>query len=164
MALHNSGIGVWRHDNSPWRARCHVSIRQSPSLCNAILNTCPCLLPIQYHLIIWTNDDVLSIRCKGTIFSEIMMESATFSFKKMNWNMSSAKWQPLFLGLKVLSPVTITQLKMGHPPMTQIIENGANSVTRRSNFKLVQNTRNTVYVKEYEFPHMCLLLFYDVAL
>ena len=46
MALHNSGIGVWRHDNSPWRARCHVSIRQSPSLCNAILNTCPCLLAI----------------------------------------------------------------------------------------------------------------------
>ena len=28
------------------RARCHVSIRQSPSLCNAILNTCPCLLAI----------------------------------------------------------------------------------------------------------------------
>ena len=47
MALHNSGIGVWRHDNSPWRAGCHVSIRQSPSLCNAILNTCPCLLAIK---------------------------------------------------------------------------------------------------------------------
>ena len=28
------------------RARCHVSIRQSPSLCNGILNTCPCLLAI----------------------------------------------------------------------------------------------------------------------
>ena len=28
------------------RARCHVSIRQSPALCNAILNTCPCLLAI----------------------------------------------------------------------------------------------------------------------
>ena len=47
MALHNSGIGVWRHDNSPWR--CHVSIRQCPSLCNAILNTCPCLLAIRYR-------------------------------------------------------------------------------------------------------------------
>ena len=49
MALHNSVIGVWRHDNSPWRARCHVSIRQSPSLCNAILNTCPCLLAILFN-------------------------------------------------------------------------------------------------------------------
>ena len=30
-------------------ARCHVSIRQTPSLCNAILNTCPCLLAICSH-------------------------------------------------------------------------------------------------------------------
>ena len=47
MALHNSGIGVWRQ--LALRARCHVSIRQSPSLCNAILNTCPCLLAIWFH-------------------------------------------------------------------------------------------------------------------
>ena len=32
--------------NGALRARCHVSIRQSLSLCNAILNTCPCLLAI----------------------------------------------------------------------------------------------------------------------
>ena len=41
-------LGDWRMET--WqlalRARCHVSIRQSPSLCNAILNTCPCLLAI----------------------------------------------------------------------------------------------------------------------
>ena len=40
-------LGDWRMET--WqlalRARCHVSIRQSPS-CNAILNTCPCLLAI----------------------------------------------------------------------------------------------------------------------
>ena len=45
-------LGDWRMET--WqlalRARCHVSIRQSPSLCNAILNTCPCLLAIK---IIW---------------------------------------------------------------------------------------------------------------
>ena len=29
---------------------CHVSIRQSSSLCNAILNTCPCLLAIQIYV------------------------------------------------------------------------------------------------------------------
>ena len=43
-------LGDWRMET--WqlalRARCHVSIRQSPSLCNAILNTCPCLLAIKY--------------------------------------------------------------------------------------------------------------------
>ena len=41
-------LGDWRMET--WqlavRAHCHVSIRQSPSLCNAILNTCPCLLAI----------------------------------------------------------------------------------------------------------------------
>ena len=41
-------LGDWRMET--WqlalRARCHVSIRQSPSLCNAILSTSPCLLAI----------------------------------------------------------------------------------------------------------------------
>ena len=45
-------LGDWRMET--WqlalRARCHVSIRQSPSLCNAILNTCPCLLAIRLHV------------------------------------------------------------------------------------------------------------------
>ena len=41
-------LGDWRMETwqLPLRACCHVSIRQSPSLCNAILNTCPCLLAI----------------------------------------------------------------------------------------------------------------------
>ena len=46
-------LGDWRMET--WqlalRARCHVSIRQSPSLCNAILNTCPCLFAIQFWII-----------------------------------------------------------------------------------------------------------------
>ena len=48
-------LGGWRMET--WqlalRARCHVSIRQSPSLCNAILNTCPCLLVIWIHRNYW---------------------------------------------------------------------------------------------------------------
>ena len=56
LAYVQSGIaqlGDWRMET--WqlalRARCHVSIRQSPSLCNAILNTCPCLLAIKINWI-----------------------------------------------------------------------------------------------------------------
>ena len=49
-------LGDWRMET--WqlalRARCHVSIRQSPSLCNAILNTCPCLLAIGSHRHVFT--------------------------------------------------------------------------------------------------------------
>ena len=45
-------LGDWRMET--WqlalRAYCHVSICQSPSLCNAILNTCPCLLAIIFNL------------------------------------------------------------------------------------------------------------------
>ena len=49
-------LGDWRMET--WqlalRARCHVSIRQSPSLCNAILNTCPCLLAINPNVYMHT--------------------------------------------------------------------------------------------------------------
>ena len=88
----------------------------------------------------------------------------------MAWRRPGAKplSEPMMVTLLMHICVTQPQWVNSSPPSaaytTQIIENGANSVTRRSNFKLVQNTRNTVYVQEYEFPHMCLLLFYDVAL
>ena len=62
-------LGDWRMET--WqlalRARCHVSIRQSPSLCNAILNTCPCLLAILYitHLLprgyFYTKNDMIVV-------------------------------------------------------------------------------------------------------
>ena len=41
-------LGDWCMESwqLPLRALCHVSLHQSPLLCNAILNTCPCLLAI----------------------------------------------------------------------------------------------------------------------
>ena len=50
--------------------------------------------------IIWTNDGILLIGPLGTKFSEILIESYTFSFKKMHLKMSSGKWRLLRLGLK----------------------------------------------------------------
>ena len=41
--------------------------------------------------IISTNVGILSVGHLGTNFSETLMEIQTFSFKKMHWNMSSAK-------------------------------------------------------------------------
>ena len=46
--------------------------------------------------IIWTNAGILLIGPWGTIFSEILIEILTFSFKKMRLKMSSAKWRPFF--------------------------------------------------------------------
>ena len=61
------------------------------------------LSPGQRQAIIWTNAIILLIRTLGTNFSEILSEIQTFSFKKTNLKISSGKWRPFCLGLKVLT-------------------------------------------------------------
>ena len=58
--------------------------------------------PGRRQAIIWTNAGILLIGPMGTNFSEILIETYTFSFKKMHLTMSSVKWRPLCLGLNVL--------------------------------------------------------------
>ena len=70
------------------------------------------LSPGRHQAIIWNNDGILSIWLFGTKFSEILIKFLTFSFKQLHLKMSSAKWQPLCLGLNVLN----SQL----PPRCQI--------------------------------------------
>ena len=53
--------------------------------------------------IIWTNAGILLIRPLGTNFIEILIRVQTFSFKKMELKMSSAKWHPFCLGLNGLT-------------------------------------------------------------
>ena len=60
------------------------------------------LSPGRRQAIIWTNAGLLLIGPLGTNFSEILIEIQTFSFKKMDLKMSSAKWRPFCLGLNVL--------------------------------------------------------------
>ena len=55
------------------------------------------LLPGRRQSIIWTNAALLSIEPLGTIFSEILIEIHTFSFKRMHLKMSSGKWRPFCL-------------------------------------------------------------------
>ena len=45
------------------------------------------------QVIIWTNAGILLIRTLGTYVSEPLSEIHTFSFKKMHFKMSSAKWR-----------------------------------------------------------------------
>ena len=59
------------------------------------------LLPRRHQAIIWTNAGILLIEPLGTIFSQILVETHTFSFKKMHLKMSSGKCQPFCLGLIV---------------------------------------------------------------
>ena len=63
------------------------------------------LSPGRRQAIIWTNAGPLE-----TNFSEIFIGIQTFSFGKMHFKMSSAKWRPFCLGLNVLSQVKSLQL------------------------------------------------------
>ena len=49
--------------------------------------------------IIWTNAGILLIGPLGANFSEILIEILTFSFKKIQFKVSSGKWRPFCLGL-----------------------------------------------------------------
>ena len=61
------------------------------------------LLPGSCKGIIWTNAGILLIGPWGTNFSEILIGIHTFSFKKIYFKLSSAKWRPFCLGLNVLT-------------------------------------------------------------
>ena len=63
------------------------------------------LSPNRRQAIIWTNAGILLIGPLGTNFGEIWIEIQIFSFRKMHWKMSSAKWRPFCLGLNVLNSV-----------------------------------------------------------
>ena len=52
-----------------------------------------------------TNAGIFLIGASGTNFSEILIETRIFSFKKMGLKASSAKWRPFCLGLNVLMDV-----------------------------------------------------------
>ena len=61
------------------------------------------LSPGRRQAIIWTNVGILLIGPLGANFSEILIEILTFSFKKMRFKVSSAKWRPFCLGLNGLN-------------------------------------------------------------
>ena len=70
------------------------------------------LSPGRRQAIIWNNDGILLIRTLGTNFSEILSEIHSFSFKKMHFKMSSAKWRLFCLGLNELNTHEETFLMM----------------------------------------------------
>ena len=60
------------------------------------------LSPGRRQAIIWTNDGILLIGPLGTNSNAISIGIQTFSFKKMPFKVSSAKWRPFCLSLNVL--------------------------------------------------------------
>ena len=80
-----------------WGRVTHISVSKQ-----TIIGSDNGLSPGRRQAIIWTNAGILFIGTLGTNFSEILIEIRIFSFKKMGLKMSSAKWRPFCLGLKVL--------------------------------------------------------------
>ena len=73
------------------------------------------LSPGRRQAIIWTNDWILSIGTLGTNFNDILIGIQTFSFQKMEFEKSSAKWRPFCLGLNVLNIIDDYELSTARP-------------------------------------------------
>ena len=76
------------------------------------------LSPGRRQAIIWTNAGIMLMGPLGTNFSEILIATETFSFKKMHLKISSAKWRPCCLGLNVLMyfvSQAVTQIHRAEP-------------------------------------------------
>ena len=87
------------------------------NMCVSNLNTIGSdngLSPDRRQAIIWSNAGILLTGPLGTNLSEISIETLTFSFKKRHLKVSSAKWQPLCLGLNVLNATSPVSLMQGH--------------------------------------------------
>ena len=110
---HPQGWAVWCnaycifHQDSHYIAdSTHASLRWLIHICvskSTIIVPDNGLSPGRRQAIIWTNAEIWLVRTLGTNFSEILSEIHIFSFKNMHLKMSSAKWQPFYLGLNVLS-------------------------------------------------------------
>ena len=85
------------HSLTHWGRATHICVGKL-----TIIGSDNGLLPGRRQAIIWTIAGKLLIRPLGTNFNEILIGIQTFSFKKMHWKMSSAKWRPFCLGLNVL--------------------------------------------------------------
>ena len=119
------------------------------------------LSPKRHQAIIWTNAGILSIGPLGTAnFSEISIGIKRFSFKKMHFKMSSAKWRPFCLGLNELIrfPSVFKQLEM-----SQIAANGDDEIileiSRSSFTDLTDLLAKFYYVLignwSYHYPSNC---------
>ena len=100
-ASHRSPKSSHHYDNfgllTHWGRVMHICVSKLTIICSD-----NGLSPGRRQAIIWTNAGMLLIEPLGINFSEILIEIKTFSFKKMNLKMSSAKWRPFCLGLNVL--------------------------------------------------------------
>ena len=106
--------------------------------------------------IIWTNAGILLIGPLGTKFSDILIAIHTFSFKKMHFKLSSAKWQPFRLGLDMLNRPQITR---SHPHVyNSIIEYVSTKARDTLATRAPYQVRSTLYVSLYIYIYIYICI------
>ena len=100
-----------------WGRVTHICVSQQ-----TIIGSDNGLSPGRRQAIIWTNAGILLIGPLGTNFNKILIGVQTFSFRKMELKMSSAKWRPFYIGLNVLCSIISSGLvAMDTEPLGPII-------------------------------------------
>ena len=84
---------------SHWARATHICVSKLPTI-----GSDNGLSPGQRQAIIWTNAGILLIGPLWISFSDFFIEIATFSFKKIRFKVSSAKYRPCRRGLNLLTP------------------------------------------------------------
>ena len=93
-----------------WGRMTHICV------CNwTIIGSDNSLSPGRRQAVIWTIARILLIRPLGTNLIDILIEIHTLPFKKMHWEMSSAKWRPICFGLDVLIPWLVKHRPIASP-------------------------------------------------
>ena len=92
-----------RHVGKGWDGLTHWGRVTHICVCKiTIIDSDNGLAPGRHQAIIQINAGILLIGPLGTNFTEILIRIQTFSLKKMRLKMSSAKWRPFCLGVKVI--------------------------------------------------------------
>ena len=94
--------GIWS-ESLVWVIMGQRGVSQNAGILVVLVGSDNGLSPGWRTTIIWTNNGILLIGPLGTNFHEILIEIYTFSLKKMDLKMSSAKQCPFCQGLNVLN-------------------------------------------------------------
>ena len=101
----------------------------------------------RWQAIIWTNYVILWIWPYGTNFSEISIELLTFWFKKMHFDVLSAKWRPLCLRLNEL----ITGVNSSPGPLSNRHLDSLGEFTEEQTYKEWSRYYCMLWAAAYEF-------------
>ena len=114
------------------------------------------LSPGRHQAIIWPNAGILLTGPLGTNFSGILIGIQTFSFKKMDLKMSSAKWRPFGLGLNVLNIRTGLRSSWDCKPWSDWFHTGFSALWCVMKTILQYKPSNSL-IKEIDFSGFCWL-------